>query len=90
MLLGPFDGVVSGVNIEPGEFVPAGQQVLAIGGLDKVEVRVLLPASLVSELQIGETLVVRIPQLKNLEISGTVTELAAIGEVRTGLFPVVV
>ena len=89
-LLAPFDGVVSLLNVEPGEFVAAGQPVMAVGGLDKVEVRVLLPASLVSELHIGDTLIVRIPQLRGLEVDGVVTELAAIGEVGTGLFPVVV
>jgi len=89
-LLAPFDGVVSRVIVEPGEFVSAGQQVMAIGGLDKVEVRVLLPASLVSELSLGDSLLVRISQLRDLEINGVVTELAAIGDIETGLFPVVV
>ena len=89
-LLAPFDGVISRLSIEPGEFVAAGQPVMAIGGLDKVEVRVLLPASLVSELDIGDVLIVRIPQLRDLESIGVVTELAAIGDVETGLFPVVV
>lgn len=89
-LLAPFDGVISQVLVEPGEFVSAGQQVMAIGGMDKVEVRVLLPASLVSELAPGDSLLVRIPQLRDLEIDGVVTELAAIGEMETGLFPVVV
>jgi RND family efflux transporter MFP subunit len=90
LLLAPFDGVISALDIEPGEFVSAGQTVMAIGGLDKVEVRVLLPASLVNELNIGATLTVRVPQINQTEASGTVTELAAIGEVSTGLFPVVV
>jgi RND family efflux transporter MFP subunit len=90
LLLAPFDGVISSLVIEPGEFVAAGQQVMAIGGLDKVEVRVLLPASLVKELRIGDTLTVRVPQLNDLEAPGAITELAAIGEVGTGLFPVTV
>lgn len=89
-LLAPFDGVISQVLVEPGEFVSAGQQVMAIGGMDKVEVRVLLPASLVGELALGDTLPVRISQLRDLEINGVVTELAAIGQMETGLFPVVV
>jgi RND family efflux transporter MFP subunit len=90
LLVAPFDGVISAVVIESGEFVSAGQPVMAIGGLDRVEVRVLLPASLVKELRVGDHLPVNIPQLKNLEASGTVTELSAIGEVGTGLFPVTV
>jgi RND family efflux transporter MFP subunit len=89
-LLAPFDGVISRVLVEPGEFVSAGQQVMAIGGMDKVEVRVLLPASLVSELTVGDKLVVRISQLRGQEHDGVVTELAAIGDIETGLFPVVV
>jgi RND family efflux transporter MFP subunit len=90
LLLAPFDGVISGVIIEPGEFVSAGEQVMSIGGMDKVEVRVLIPASLVDELSIGDELTVRISQLRNLEVRGLVTELAAIGVVESGLFPVVV
>jgi len=90
LLLAPFDGVISALVIEPGEFVAAGQQVMSIGGMDRVEVRVLLPASLVRELQIGDALAVQVPQLNNLEAQGAVTELAAIGEAGTGLFPVTV
>jgi RND family efflux transporter MFP subunit len=89
-LLAPFDGVISSVIVEPGEFVSAGQAVMVIGGLDKVEVRVLLPASLVSELSIGKELAVIVPQLSAAESTGIVTELSAIGEQETGLFPVTV
>lgn len=89
-LLAPFDGVISLLRVEPGEFVSAGQAVMAIGGLDKVEVRVLLPASLVSELSNDDTLTVRVPQLGENESMGRVTELSSIGEQDTGLFPVTV
>jgi len=89
-LLAPFDGVISSVIVEPGEFVSAGQAVMDIGGLEKVEVRVLLPASLVSELSIAEELTVKVPQLGDKESIGRVTELSTIGERETGLFPVTV
>jgi RND family efflux transporter MFP subunit len=89
-LLAPFDGVVSMTLVEPGEFVPAGQAVMALGGLDRLEVRVLLPASLVSALQGGDTLDLRVPQLDERTLPGRVTELSAIGEKETGLFPVTV
>ncbi|MBT8047516.1 MAG: efflux RND transporter periplasmic adaptor subunit [Xanthomonadales bacterium] len=89
-LLAPFDGVISLVQVEPGEFVSAGQAVMAIGGLDKVEVRVLLPASLVSELDNGDLLSVKVPQLDENEAKGVVTEVSSIGEKETGLFPVTV
>jgi RND family efflux transporter MFP subunit len=89
-LLAPFDGVVSMTLAEPGEFVPAGQPVMALGGLDRLEVRVLLPASLVDALRGGDTLDLRVPQLDQRTLPGLVTELSAIGEKETGLFPVTV
>lgn len=89
-LLAPFDGVISQVSAEPGEFVSAGQPIMSIGGLERVEVRVLVPASLVSALREGDLIGVRVPQLGANEYQGEVTELSAIGEVETGLFPVIV
>jgi multidrug efflux system membrane fusion protein len=89
-LLAPFDGVISATNVEPGEFVAAGQAVMAIGALDRLEVRVLLPASLVGSLEPGDSLDVRVPQLDRRLLPGRVTELSAIGERDTGLFPVTV
>lgn len=86
----PFDGVISALSAEPGEYLAAGQQFMRIGGLEAVEVRLLLPAGLVGELEIGDGLKVRIPQLGGRETSGVVSELSTIGEVETGLFPVVV
>ena len=64
--------------------------VMAIGGLDKVEVRVLLPATLVSELENGDLLSVKVPQLGDSLSQGRGMELSSIGERETGLFPVTV
>ena len=74
-LLAPFDGVVSMTLAEPGEFVPAGQPVLALGGLDRLEVRVLLPASLVGALKGGDALDLRVPQLDQRTMPALVTEV---------------
>jgi multidrug efflux pump subunit AcrA (membrane-fusion protein) len=63
---------------------------MAIGALDRLEVRVLLPASLVGSLADGDALDVRVPQLEARRLPGRVTELSAIGERETGLFPVTV
>ena len=89
-LLAPFDGVVSMIAVEPGEFVSAGQAVMAVGGLDLLEVRVLLPATLVSSLRHGDVLAVRVPQLGDGELRGRITERSEIGERDTGLFPIIV
>jgi membrane fusion protein, multidrug efflux system len=89
-LLAPFEGVVSLTAAEPGEFVAAGQTVMVLGGVDRLEVRVLLPASLVAALSLDKVLDVRVPQLGERNLSGRVTELSSIGERETGLFPVTV
>jgi multidrug efflux system membrane fusion protein len=89
-LVAPFDGVISAVNAEPGEFVAGGQPVMAIGGLERLEMEVLLPAALASQLAPGDIADVEVPQLRGLRWQGRITELSAIGDVATGLFPVVV
>lgn len=89
-LLAPFDGVVYQINAEPGEFVTAGQAIMSLGGTDRVEVTVRLPVAVVDGLQPGAPLRVSFPQTDGLELPGRVSEVASIGEVHSGLFPVVV
>lgn len=89
-LVAPFDGVVSRIYAEPGEFLSAGQAVVSIGGQEAVEVRILIPASLAESLRLGNTVTVRVPQLNSMLLDGQVMELSTIGDVETGLFPVVV
>ena len=89
-LLAPFDGVISMIAVEPGEFIPAGQPVMSLGSLELLEVRVLLPATLVSSLKPGDVLAVRVPQLGEGEMPGKITEMSEIGERDTGLFPIIV
>jgi RND family efflux transporter MFP subunit len=89
-LIAPFDGMISSINAEPGEFVPGGQPVLSIGGTDRLELEVMLPASLVSQVSVGAMTEVRIPQLAGLSWPGEVVEVAGIGDPHTGLFPAVV
>jgi RND family efflux transporter MFP subunit len=89
-LVAPFDGVISAINVEPGEFVAPGEVVMAIGGLDRLELEVLLPARMVSQVIPGAESEVQVPQFPGMSWTGRVTELSAIGEQPTGLFPVVV
>ncbi|NIM69671.1 MAG: efflux RND transporter periplasmic adaptor subunit [Xanthomonadales bacterium] len=89
-LVAPFAGVISEVAAEPGEFLGAGQMVMGIGGLDRVEVELGLPAALIGQVTPGMSLRVEVPQLPGREWQGRVTELSAIGDTHSGLFPVVV
>ena len=89
-LVAPFDGMISALDAEPGEFVAAGQPVMALGEVARLEVSVAVPAVLLAGLQPGATVQVRVPQLPQQHIEGRVSEVSAIGEPGTGLFPVVV
>jgi RND family efflux transporter MFP subunit len=89
-LLAPFDGVIYSLNAEPGEFVAGGQPVLSIGGTSRLELEVLLPASLASRVALGTLTEVRAPQLPGMSWPGEVVEVSRIGDSATGLFPAVV
>jgi multidrug efflux system membrane fusion protein len=52
-LRAPFDAVVSDLLVEPGDFVQAGQPVLALAGSGALEVEVKLPEGLSLELATG-------------------------------------
>lgn len=89
-LVAPFDGVIYSLFVEPGEFVAGGQVLMSIGGPGRLELEVLLPASLVSQLQVGVMTEVRVPQLSGMSWPGRVVEVSTIGDPATGLFPAVV
>lgn len=89
-LVAPFDGVIYAINAEPGEFSPAGQPVMSIGGTSRLELEVMLPASLASRIAVGTLTEVRAPQLAGMSWPGEVVEVSRIGDPHTGLFPAVV
>jgi RND family efflux transporter MFP subunit len=89
-LVAPFDGIIYALNSEPGEFVGGGQAVMSIGGPDRLELEVMLPAMLVAQVSVGTVTEVRVPQLAGHSWPGTVVEVSGIGDPATGLFPAVV
>lgn len=54
VLRAPFDATVSDLLVEPGDFVRAGQPVLALAGRTGLEVELSLPEGLRRQLQIGD------------------------------------
>jgi RND family efflux transporter MFP subunit len=60
-LVAPFDGTVTAVHREPGEFVQEGAAVLAISGDDGFEIEVEVPESVASTLVEGQAATVSFP-----------------------------
>ncbi|MDS9466934.1 efflux RND transporter periplasmic adaptor subunit [Paracoccus sp. MBLB3053] len=51
----PFDGVISSIDVEPGEVVSAGQAVMQLSGQDELEVVIDVQPALLSRLAIGDS-----------------------------------
>jgi len=58
VLRAPFDGTVSDLLVEPGDFVRAGQPVLVLAGRSGLEIELSLPEGLRGQLQAGDAVTV--------------------------------
>ncbi len=85
----PFDGTVTEVGLEPGEWASPGQMVVALSGSGPVEVRVEAPESVRGSIVRGAPVTVDLP-LVGGRTGGRVASVAAAATGAGGLFPVVV
>ena len=81
VLRAPFDGIVSDLLVEPGDFVPAGRPVLVLAGDSGLEVEVHLPEGLARRLSPGEVVEVRAVQ-SGARIAGLIREVGLAREGR--------
>ncbi len=86
----PFDGTVTEVLAEPGEFVGPGKGVLLISGQGDIEVEVELPETLVPQLQPGAEVAVTVAMLGDRLVAGKIRSLGRSAAGPGQLFPVVV
>jgi len=85
----PFDGTVTEVGLEPGEWASPGRMVVALSGTGPVELRVEAPESVRGSIVRGATVAVELP-LVGGRSGGRVASVAAAATGAGGLFPVVV
>lgn len=88
-LLAPYDGKISKRLGEPSMQVNAGQAIFEIEGSDGLEVNVMVPETLIAQLQKGEDLNVSFPALPGQASIGEITELGSRAE-SANAFPVTV
>ncbi|WP_123632250.1 efflux RND transporter periplasmic adaptor subunit [Salinisphaera orenii] len=89
-LTAPIAGSVTRVFFEPGEFVPAGQPVVALSGGRALEVAFGVPERLVQTLEIGDSARLTLPLFAQREIAGTLTGLSRASGGRGELFRAVI
>ncbi|MEM9488092.1 MAG: efflux RND transporter periplasmic adaptor subunit, partial [Myxococcota bacterium] len=89
-LIAPFDGTVTAVLMEPGEFAQPGLPVVAISGEDRLEVEIEVPESVRARLRVAAAVTVALPLAGLDSLTGTVKSIGRAGLGPGRLFPVIV
>lgn len=89
-LTAPIAGTIEQVFFEPGEFVPAGQPVVALSGEQSLEVEIGVPENLLAAVAPGNQAVLTLPFFDNREVEGTVSQLARAAQGAGQLFAAVI
>jgi HlyD family secretion protein len=71
-LKAPFDGIVYSRNVEPGEVVSAGQEVLSVADLSRVDLKVFVGETEIGTIRPGQTVDVRVDSFPDRIFTGTV------------------
>jgi RND family efflux transporter MFP subunit len=86
-LRAPFDGTVTAVNLEPGEWVVPGRTVVELAGNAAVEIMVEAPETVLPHLEVEHHVDVNLP-LAGFQVPGRITSVAAASAGPGRLFPV--
>ncbi|GAA0357386.1 multidrug efflux RND transporter periplasmic adaptor subunit MexJ [Bowmanella denitrificans] len=89
VLLAPYDGIITKRRVEPSQQIAAGQTVFEIEGEHGLEVRLMVPETIIQELQNGMELPVRFPVLPELVLKGRISEIGTRAEAANA-FPTVI
>lgn len=88
-LRAPFDGTVTKVAIEPGEWASPGSTVVELSGRNGIEVRIEVSESMRSKINPGSAVQVDLP-MSGTSVGGTVSVISAAAAGAGWLFPVIV
>ncbi|QBG35553.1 efflux RND transporter periplasmic adaptor subunit [Litorilituus sediminis] len=89
ILLAPYDGIITKRLFEPSQQISAAQSVFEIEGKHGLEVRVMVPETLIQELTKDAILPIKFPVLPELAMQGRITEIGTRAE-SANAFPVTV
>lgn len=86
----PISGVISGVAVEEGENVSAGQVILEIHSMDEMEVRAGIPDSYISELKKDDPVTLVFSSLGDKMFKGRITKVSYNIDAESSTYPVTV
>lgn len=87
-LVAPFDGSVTDVRFEVGEYVAAGQAMIQLSALDRLEVELSIPETLIDRFEAGRPVELDLTFLPGRKVQGRVVRTGDSGGRAGGLFPV--
>jgi RND family efflux transporter MFP subunit len=91
-LVAPFDGVISEIDVNSGEWVAPGRPLIQIGNLDQLQVETTdLGEKDVARIEIGDHVMITFDSLPDLALQGKVTRIAPKSDDGAGVnFPVII
>lgn len=89
VLRAPFDGTITAVHRQSGEWAAPGARVVELVGDDRLEVEIRVPESTRADLSIGQKVRIALP-LSDRDAAGRVTSVATSAAGAGHLFPVLV
>lgn len=84
----PFDGVIATRRVEVGQWLSAGDAVAEVVSVDPVHVRVMVPESVISRVNPGDTAKIEIDAMGGQTLPGTVDQILPEGDASSRTFAV--
>ncbi|KYH28005.1 efflux RND transporter periplasmic adaptor subunit [Clostridium colicanis] len=88
VITSPVDGVVYAVNVEKGEMASSAQPIVTIKSIDKVYVNVDVTEKLVTKLQTGSKINLKIPSVSDKKLTGVITMINPVANGQNNLYKV--
>ena len=79
-LRAPFKGIIVSRNVEPGEVVSPGQEVISLADLSKVDLKVFVPETEIGMVKPGQAVEVKIDTFPARTYAGNVSFISPEGE----------
>lgn len=84
----PFDGVISKKHISNFEQIQMGQEIFEASAMDRIEVRISIPDSMIANVKKGRSILAEFLPLKGKKFSGKITKVGLSADRTTLTYPV--
>ncbi len=75
-LIAPYDGIITSRNVEPGEVVSPGRQVLTLSDLSRVNLKIFVDETEIAKVRPGQKVEVKVDTFKDKVFSGLVSYIS--------------